>query len=194
MGFFSNRRNRIIREKIKEAYMDSDYIETNVHWEAFERFANEHGGKTDRYSDGGQDTAFNIKTKEVWGNSENSALNSDDFLRLLYKSQKEMLKAKSKSKDGPDTFFKVFGVRNRMDGTTLIKVQSMDEFKKESSEFVDKISGKSPVISTAEEDAEAIRLAEENIAALKKDLKQCPMCSKFNVDWKKSCFHCNYKF
>ncbi|MDC3268047.1 hypothetical protein OAU35_00545 [bacterium] len=179
MGFFSNRRNRIIREKIREAYRSSDFVETNVHWEAFERFANEHGGKTDRYSDGGQDTAFNLKGKEIYSTSNNN----DDFLLKIY--------TESKSED----VYKVFGVRNRMDGTTLIKVQSMDEFKKESSEFLDKISGKSPVIPKAEEEAEAIRLAEENLAAFKKDhAKQCPMCSKFLQKHIEICKYCNYKF
>ena len=163
--------------------MSSDFVETNVHWEAFERFANEHGGKTDRYSDGGQDTAFNIKGKEIYSTSHNN----DDFLLKIYKE--------SKSED----VYKVFGVRNRMDGTTLIKVQSMDEFKKESSEFLDKISGKSPITSSAEEDAKAIREANENLAFFKKEYKEefskeCPQCSTFLQKDVEMCRHCNYKF
>ena len=82
MGFFSNRRNRIIKEKIKEAIMSSDYIETNIHWEAFEKFAKEYGGKTDRYSDGGEDTACNISTNEIYGPM--GGIN-EDFIRLLNK-------------------------------------------------------------------------------------------------------------
>ena len=201
MGFFSNRRNRIIIEKIKEANMSSDYVETNVHWEAFEKFAKEHGGKTDRYSDGGQDTAFNINTNEIY--PPMGGIN-DDFLRLLYKSEKEMLEAKSQ--DRPETFFKVFGVRNRMDGATLIKVQHLDDFKKESAEFSKKIGVKSSISTTEEEDAEAIssteeedaetiRLAEENLAAFKKEFGQeCPMCSKSMSITYKTCVHCNYEF
>ena len=52
MGFFSNRRNKIIEKEIENSFLlDGVLLVTNIHWEAFERFAQEHGGKTEKYSD-----------------------------------------------------------------------------------------------------------------------------------------------
>ena len=127
MGFFRNRRNRIIEEKINEAYKaSSEFIDTNIHWEAFERFAQEHGGRTDKYADGGLDTAFNI--------SLNTSGFSEDFLALLYQEKDETawpgLVISSEQQDSINrqekTGFeklRVSGVRNRLDGTTSIQVR-----------------------------------------------------------------------
>ena len=134
MGFFSNRRNRIIEEKIKEIYQSSDdFIDTNIHWEAFEKFAHDHGGKTDRYSDGGLDIVFNMNIN--W--SVNKI--NKDFLALLYKtptSEEPLLPGlkmlKQLEDDSLDSnnrkvkpLYSVSGVRNRLDGTTSIQVREV---------------------------------------------------------------------
>ena len=94
MGFFSNRRNKIINEQIENIlYTSTEYEDTNIHWEAFARFAEDHGGRIDKYADGGQDTSFEM------------------ILPMLYK-------------------VKVMAVRDRLDGTTSIKVEEL--FKVES--------------------------------------------------------------
>ena len=62
MGFLSKRRNKIIKEEIEKAYLLKGKLhDTNIYWQAFERFAQEYGGMKDRYADGGQDTAFEMK-------------------------------------------------------------------------------------------------------------------------------------
>ena len=126
MGFFSNRRNRIIEEKIKEAYKaSSESIDTNIHWEAFERFAQEHGGRTDKYADGGLDTAFNISLNIGLFDGVDEA-----FLALLYEEEKKAeARFGQKQQDGSikekpwHDIFRVIGVRNRIDGTTSIQVR-----------------------------------------------------------------------
>ena len=66
MGFFSRRRNRIIEEEIVNALLYAEgYHDTSIYWGAFEKFAQEHGGKTDRYEDGGQDTGFEMVTNGI---------------------------------------------------------------------------------------------------------------------------------
>ena len=66
MGFFSRRRNRIIEEEITNALLYSEgFHDTKIHWEAFERFAQEHGGKTDHKADGGHDTEFEMVTNGI---------------------------------------------------------------------------------------------------------------------------------
>ena len=50
-----------------------------------------------------------------------------------------------------ETFFKVFGIRNRMNGTADIKAQNLDDFKKESGEFSKKRGAKSSIKSTEAE-------------------------------------------
>jgi antitoxin component YwqK of YwqJK toxin-antitoxin module len=61
MGFFSNRRNKIIEEEITNALLyEEGYYDTSIYWQAFEKFAQEHGGTTDKYEDGGQDTGFEM--------------------------------------------------------------------------------------------------------------------------------------
>ena len=78
MGFFSKRRNKIIKEKIEHIFRTSnDYEDTNIHWEAFVRFAQEHGGRIDKYADGGQDTGFEMTVFD-----DNQI--SEEFLELLY--------------------------------------------------------------------------------------------------------------
>jgi antitoxin component YwqK of YwqJK toxin-antitoxin module len=66
MGFFSNRRNRIIEEEITNALLYAEgYYDTSIYWQAFEKFAQEHGGVTDKYADGGQDTGFEMITNGI---------------------------------------------------------------------------------------------------------------------------------
>jgi len=66
MGFFSNRRNRIIEEEITNALLyEEGYYDTSIYWQAFEKFAQEHGGTTDKYADGGQDTGFKMITNGI---------------------------------------------------------------------------------------------------------------------------------
>ena len=66
MGFFSNRRNKIIEKEIENALLFGEgYHETKIYWQAFERFAQEHGGTTDRHADGGEDTAFEMLVKKI---------------------------------------------------------------------------------------------------------------------------------
>jgi len=68
MGFFSRSKNAnilqsesSIEKKIKSAYLLGGNLHgTNINWEDFERFAQDHGGRTDKHEDGGQDTAFSI--------------------------------------------------------------------------------------------------------------------------------------
>ena len=61
MWFLSNRRNKIIKEEIEKASrLGGEWHDTNIYWEAFERFEHEHGGRTDKYADGGQDTSFEM--------------------------------------------------------------------------------------------------------------------------------------
>lgn len=62
MGFFSNRRNKIITKAIDEAFLfnEGENIETRIHWLAAERFAQDKGAKIDRYADGGQSTSFEL--------------------------------------------------------------------------------------------------------------------------------------
>jgi len=62
MGFFSNRRNRILMEAIDNAFLfnEGENVETRIHWEAAERFAQDKGAKTDRHADGGQATSFEM--------------------------------------------------------------------------------------------------------------------------------------
>ena len=125
MGFFRNRRNKLIEEQIKEALKDSsEFMDTNIHWEAFVRFAQEHGGRIDKYADGGQDTAFNISL-----NLLNEGLD-ENFLVEYGKATK-----KAESRYRPDhqdaikkerpwhQILRVSGVRNRLDGTTSIKAR-----------------------------------------------------------------------
>jgi len=66
MGFFSNRRNRIIEEEITNALLYSEgFHDTSIYWEAFEKFAKENGGKTDLKADGGHDTEFEMVTNGI---------------------------------------------------------------------------------------------------------------------------------
>ena len=66
MGFFSRRRNRIIEEEIVNALLYSEgYHDTSIYWEAFEKFAQEHGGKTGHKADGGHDTEFEMVTNGI---------------------------------------------------------------------------------------------------------------------------------
>jgi hypothetical protein len=66
MGFFSRRRNAKVEEEIKNALLlDGELHSTNIYWEAFEKFAHEHGGRTDKYPDGGQDTSFEMVIKGI---------------------------------------------------------------------------------------------------------------------------------
>ena len=66
MGFFSNRRNKIIEKEIENALLFGEgYHETKIYWQAFERFAQEHGGTTDKHADGGQDTGFEMITNGI---------------------------------------------------------------------------------------------------------------------------------
>jgi antitoxin component YwqK of YwqJK toxin-antitoxin module len=66
MGFFSRRRNKIIEKEIEKAFsFGSDLHDTNIYWEAFEKFAQEHGGITDKHFDGGQDIAFTYSIYDV---------------------------------------------------------------------------------------------------------------------------------
>ena len=125
MGFFRNRRNKIIKEEIEKAYLLNGKLhDTNIHWEAFVRFAQEHGGRIDKYADGGQDTAFNISL-----NLLNEGLD-ENFLAEYGKATKE-----AESRYRPDHqdaikkerpwhhILRVSGVRNRLDGTTSIKAR-----------------------------------------------------------------------
>jgi len=60
MGFFANRRNKIISKAIEDAFLfnEGESVETNIHWNTAEKYAQEHGGTTDKYSDGGQTNFF----------------------------------------------------------------------------------------------------------------------------------------
>ena len=62
MGFFSNRRNKIMTKAINDAFLlnEGENTETRIHWEAAEKFAQDNGGKTERYSDGGQTSFFKM--------------------------------------------------------------------------------------------------------------------------------------
>jgi len=131
MGFLRNRRNRIIEEKIKEAFKTpSELIDTNIHWEAFQKFAEEHDGKTDKHSDGGLDTAFNISLN-TGGLFEGV---DESFLATIYEAQEKddsglrpHFRTKPQDvikKEKPwHDIFRVIGVRNRLDATTSIKVR-----------------------------------------------------------------------
>ena len=126
MGFLSNRRNKIIKEEIEKAYLlGREWHDTNIHWEAFVRFAQEHGGRTDKYADGGLDTAFNISLNIGLFDGVDEA-----FLALLYEEEKKAeARFRQKQQDGSikekpwHDIFKVIGVRNRIDGTTSIQVR-----------------------------------------------------------------------
>ena len=66
MGFFSNRRNKIIEKEIENAFLlNGELHDTNIYWQAFERFAQDHGGTTDKHADGGQDTGFEMITNGI---------------------------------------------------------------------------------------------------------------------------------
>ena len=121
MGFLRNRRNRIIEEKIKEAFKTpSELIDTNIHWEAFQKFAEEHDGKTDKHSDGGLDTAFNISLN-TGGLFEGV---DESFLATIYEAQEKDDSGLVSKKEKPwHEIFRVIGVRNRLDATTSIKVR-----------------------------------------------------------------------
>lgn len=61
MGFFSRRRNTKVEEEIKNALLlDGKLHNTNIVWGSFEKFANEHDAVTDKHSDGGQSTSFEM--------------------------------------------------------------------------------------------------------------------------------------
>jgi len=62
MGFFSNRRNKIINKAVDEAFLfnEGENVETRIHWEAAEKFAQDKGAKTDKHSDGGQAASFKM--------------------------------------------------------------------------------------------------------------------------------------
>ena len=66
MGFFSNRRNRIIEEEITNALLYSEgFHDTSIFWEAFEKFAKENGAKINHNLDGGHDTKFEMVTNDI---------------------------------------------------------------------------------------------------------------------------------
>jgi hypothetical protein len=105
MGFFSRGRNAKVEEEIKNALLlDGELHSTNIYWEAFEKFANEHGGKTDKHPDGGQDTAFEM----VISNIE----------------------------------VHVTAVRDRLGGTTILTVETIEEWNHKLNKFREDLYGK----------------------------------------------------
>ncbi len=61
MGFFSKLIDKAIKKAVENAFLiHGGYLETRIYWEAAERFAQDHGAKTDRYADGGQATSFKM--------------------------------------------------------------------------------------------------------------------------------------
>jgi|GEM_PF-1619194 hypothetical protein len=98
MGFFSKRRYKLLKEAIENAFLlnEGEIVSTSIYWEAAERFAQDHGAKTDRYADGGQATSFKMMihfqevsitfTRDrVNGTVNISAENSEDQLKRFNK-------------------------------------------------------------------------------------------------------------
>jgi len=56
MGFFSKRRDKLLKEVIENAFLlnEGETVDTRIYWEAAEKFAQDRGAKIDRYEDGGQ--------------------------------------------------------------------------------------------------------------------------------------------
>jgi hypothetical protein len=111
LGFFRNRINKRIKEIIKEVYKttnipwdsrdrsSSELLDTNIHWEEFEKFAEKYGGETDIRPDGVIYTEFNIDLNM-------SGLHAENGSGYLFERE-----------------FRVTGVRNRLGGTTSIQVR-----------------------------------------------------------------------
>ena len=120
MGFFSKRRNKIIEKEIRNAYLLKGKLhDTNIYWQAFERFAQEYGGMTDRYADGGQDTAFEM------------TIHDDDIFDGVPKEFFDLLYKEPGTTDEPPkgTKVKVMAVRDRLDGTASIQVENLEDYK-----------------------------------------------------------------
>ena len=120
MGFFSNRRNKIIEKEIENAFLlNGELHDTNIYWEAFERFAQEHGGRTDKHADGGQDTDFEMT---IFVDDDAFSGIPKEFLDLLYKEPG--------TTDEPPKGTKVMvsAVRDRLDGTASIQVENLKDY------------------------------------------------------------------
>ena len=52
MGFFSKRRDKLLKEAVENAFLlnEGEIVGTSIYWEAAERFAQDHGAKTDLYA------------------------------------------------------------------------------------------------------------------------------------------------
>jgi hypothetical protein len=51
MGFFSKLIDKAIKKAVENAFLiHGGYLETRIYWEAAERFAQDHGAKTDLYA------------------------------------------------------------------------------------------------------------------------------------------------
>mgnify|MGYP001369824948 CR=1 FL=1 len=147
MGFLSRRRNKIIEKEIRNAYLLKGKLhDTNIYWQAFERFAQEHGGRTDKHADGGQDTAFEMTIE--------SGL-PKDFLKLL---------ASGSSNRG--TKVKVMAVRDRLNRTASIKVEKLEDFKKSADRLSEKFSTKPSFKETMEAFTKPVFTKPEDLKSL----------------------------